>query len=257
MMDLLYAEFKRTWIQLIRYPTEIISGIIITAAVFYGLFVSAQYIAGPGFAFGDRLDAVVVGYVVWTLILFINNDIAINLQLEAQTGTLEQIFLSPFGAPRVFLARAIASLGLRLLLILGILFLLMGLSGSRLAFPPLLLLPLGSLLLAGYGLAFLMGAAALVFKRVQQVLGIFQFLLLFLLAAPLEESTGAMQYVRFLLPMIPSTGLLRDLMARGIPLDWLTYGLALMNGIVYFAAGLFVFQWAERTAKQRGSLSGY
>lgn len=257
MMDLLYAEFKRTWIQLIRYPTEIISGIIITAAVFYGLFVSAQYIAGPGFAFGDRLDAVVVGYLVWTLILFINNDIAINLQLEAQTGTLEQIFLSPFGAPRVFLARAIASLGLRLLLILGILFLLMGLSGSRLAFPPLLLLPLGSLLLAGYGLAFLMGAAALVFKRVQQVLGIFQFLLLFLLAAPLEESTGAMQYVRFLLPMIPSTGLLRDLMARGIPLDWLTYGLALMNGIVYFAAGLLVFQWAERTAKQRGSLSGY
>jgi ABC-2 type transport system permease protein len=257
MMDLLYAEFKRTWIQLIRYPTEIISGVIITAAVFYGLFVSAQYIAGPGFAFGDRLDAVVVGYVVWTLILFINNDIAINLQLEAQTGTLEQIFLSPFGAPRVFLARAMASLGLRLLLILGILFLLMGLSGSRLAFPPLLLLPLGSLLLAGYGLAFLMGAAALVFKRVQQVLGIFQFLLLFLLAAPLEESTGAMQYVRFLLPMIPSTGLLRDLMARGLPLDWLTYGLALLNGLAYFAAGLLVFRWVERTAKQRGSLSGY
>ena len=106
MMDLLYAEFKRTWIQLIRYPTEIISGIIITAAVFYGLFVSAQYIAGPGFAFGDRLDAVVVGYVVWTLILFINNDIAINLQLEAQTGTLEQIFLSPFGAPRVFFGQS-------------------------------------------------------------------------------------------------------------------------------------------------------
>jgi ABC-2 type transport system permease protein len=257
MMDLLYAEFKRTWIQLIRYPTEIISGVIITAAVFYGLFVSAQYIAGPGFAFGDRLDAVVVGYVVWTLILFINNDIAINLQLEAQTGTLEQIFLSPFGAPRVFLARAMASLGLRLLLILGILFLLMGLSGSRLAFPPLLLLPLGSLLLAGYGLAFLMGAAALVFKRVQQVLGIFQFLLLFLLAAPLEESTGAMQHLRFLLPMIPSTGLLRDLMARGLPLDWLTYGLALLNGLAYFAAGLLVFRWAERTAKQRGSLSGY
>jgi ABC-2 type transport system permease protein len=150
-----------------------------------------------------------------------------------------------------------ACLGLRLLLILGILFLLMGLSGSRLAFPPLLLLPLGSLLLAGYGLAFLMGAAALVFKRVQQVLGIFQFLLLFLLAAPLEESTGAMQYVRFLLPMIPSTGLLRDLMARGLPLDWLTYGLALLNGLAYFAAGLLVFRWAERTAKQRGSLSGY
>jgi ABC-2 type transport system permease protein len=121
----------------------------------------------------------------------------------------------------------------------------------------MLLLPLGFLLMAGYGLGFLRGAAALVFKRVQQVLGIFQFLLLFLLAAPLEESTGAMQYVRFLFPMIPSTGLLRDLMARGIPLDWATYGLALLNGLAYFAAGLLVFRWAERTAKQRGSLSGY
>jgi ABC-2 type transport system permease protein len=92
---------------------------------------------------------------------------------------------------------------------------------------------------------------------VQQILGIFQFLLLFLLAAPLEESTGLMQYLRFLLPMLPSTGLLRDLMARGLGLDWFTYALALLNGIVYFALGLLVFRWAEATAKQRGSLSGY
>jgi ABC-2 type transport system permease protein len=122
---------------------------------------------------------------------------------------------------------------------------------------PILLLPLASLLLAGYGLAFLMGAAALVFKRVQQILGIFQFLLLFLLAAPLEESTDLMQYLQFLLPMLPSTGLLRDLMARGLGLDWFTYALALLNGIVYFALGMLVFRWAEATAKQRGSLSGY
>jgi ABC-2 type transport system permease protein len=257
MIDLLYAELKRTWIQLIRYPTEVISGLVITTAVFYGLFASAQYIAGPGFAFGDRLDAVVVGYALWTLVLYINNDIAINLQLEAQTGTLEQVFLSPFGAARVFLARAFASLVLRLVLLGAVLLMLMGLSGSRLAFPPLVILPLVSLLMASYGLAFLLGAAALVFKRVEQILGIFQFLLLFLLAAPLEEAAGAMQQLRFLLPMIPSTGLLRDLMARGVDLDWSIYGLALVNGLAYLGFGLWVFRWAEVTAKQRGSLSGY
>jgi len=255
MIDLLYAELKRTWIQFIRYPTEVISGIVIIMAVFYGLFASAQYMAGPGFAFGDRLDAVVLGYALWTLIISVNNDIAINLQIEAETGTLEQV--PPFGAPRVFLARAFASLALRLVILMVVLLLLMGISGSRLAFPPTLLLPLASLLLAGYGLAFLMGAAALVFKRVQQILGIFQFLLLFLLAAPLEEATGPMQYLRFLLPMLPSTGLLRDLMARGLSLDWFTYTLALLNGLVYFALGMLVFRWAEATAKQRGSLSGY
>lgn len=257
MIDLLYAELKRTWIQFIRYPAEVIAGLVITTSVFYGLFLSARYMAGPSFAFGDRLDAVVVGYVLWTLNLYIINDIAIGLQSEAQTGTLEQVFLSPFGAPRVFLARAVASLALRLTLIVGIVLILMGLSGSRLTFPLTLFFPLVSLVMAGYGFAFFMGAAALVFKRVQQVLGIVQFLLLFLLAAPLEASTGIMQYLRFLLPMIPSTGLLRDLMARGLGLDWFTYGLALLNGVVYLAAGLLVFRWAERTAKQRGSLSGY
>ncbi|MEM6520089.1 MAG: ABC transporter permease, partial [Cyanobacteria bacterium P01_C01_bin.70] len=227
MIDLLQVELKRTWIQFIRYPLEVVAGLIITTSVFYGLFLSAKYMAGPGFAFGDRLDAVVVGYVLWSLNLYIINDIAIDLQSEAQTGTLEQVFLSPWGSPRVFLARAIASLALRFTLISAIVLILMTVSGSRLSFPVTLLLPFLSLVMAGYGFAFIVGACALVFKRVQQILGIFQFLLLFLLAAPFEESTGAMQYLSFLLPMIPSSGLLRDLMARDLGLDWFTFGLAL------------------------------
>ena len=257
MIDLLHVELKRTWIQFIRYPAEVIAGLIITTSVFYGLFLSARYMAGPGFAFGDRLDAVVVGYVLWSLNLYIINDIAIGLQSEAQTGTLEQVFLSPWGSPRVFFARAVASLALRFALIAGIVLILMGISGSRLSFPVTLLLPFLSLVMAGYGFAFMMGACALVFKRVQQILGIFQFLLLFLLAAPFEEATGMMQQLRFLLPMIPSTGLLRDLMARDLGLNWLTFALALMNGVAYLAIGLFVFRWAEKVAKKRGSLSGY
>jgi ABC-2 type transport system permease protein len=257
MVDLLVGELKRTWIQFIRYPAEVIAGLVIITSVFYGLFLSAQYMAGPGFAFGDRLDAVVVGYVLWTLTLYIINDIAIGLQVEAQTGTLEQVFLSPFGAPRVFFARAVASLALRLTLILGIVFILTTITGSQLAFPPILILPLFTLVLAAYGLAFVLGACALVFKRIQQVLGVFQFVLLFLLAAPVEEWTGSMQSLRYLLPMLPSTGLLRDLMARDVGLNWGIFGLALINGLVYFGLGLFFFHWAEQTAKQRGILGGY
>ena len=257
MMELLIGELKRTWIQFIRYPAEVIAGVVITTSVFYGLFLSAKYMVGPGFAFGDRLDAVVVGYVVWTLTLYIINDIAIGLQSEAQTGTLEQVFLSPYGAPQVFLARACASLVLRLTLIVGIVLLLMGITGSRLAFPITLIFPLLSLVMAGYGLAFIMGGCALVFKRVQQILGVFQFLLLFLLAAPVEDWTGPMEYLRYLLPMLPSTGLLRDLMAREIGLNWWEFSLAFLNSLAYLSLGLLLFRWAEKVAKHRGILSGY
>lgn len=257
MLELLLGELKRTWIQFIRYPAEVIGGIVIITSVFYGLFLSAQYMAGPSLGFGDRLDAVVIGYVLWSLVLYIVNDIAIGLQAEAQTGTLEQVFMSPFGAPQVFFARAIASLVLRLGLISGILLILMGITGSRLAFPLALLLPLMTLLLAGYGLAFAMGASALIFKRVQQVLGVFQFALLFLIAAPTEEWSGVARWLAWALPMLPSTALLRGLMARGESLDWGLLGVAIANGLVYFGLGLGLFRWAERAAKQRGSLGGY
>ncbi|MEL7507036.1 MAG: ABC transporter permease [Cyanobacteria bacterium J06633_23] len=257
MFNLLIGELKRTWIQFIRYPSEIIGGIIIITTVFYGLFVSAQYMAGPAMNFGERLDSVVVGYVLWTLALYIVNDIAFNIQSEAQTGTLEQIFLSPFTAPKIFFARAVASLALRMTIIVLILFILMGITGSQLSFPVGLIFPLLTLLMAAYGLAFVMGSCALVFKRVQQILPIFQFALLFLLAAPTEDWSGRARLIANFLPMLPSTGLLRDLMARGEGLDISLLGVALLNGAAYFTLGLLVFGWAERQAKRKGILGGY
>ena len=257
MLNLLIGEFKRTLIQLIRYPSEIIGGVVIITTVFYGLFLSAQYMAGPEINFGNRLDSVIVGYILWTLALYIVNDIAINIQSEAQTGTLEQIFLSPFAAPQVFFARAVASLALRLSIIVVILLILIAITGSQLSFPPSLVFPLFTLLLAAYGLAFTMGSCALIFKRIQQILPIFQFALLFLLAAPTEEWTGGAKLVANFLPMVPSTGLLRAVVAQGAPLNLSLLGIALLNGLGYFLIGLCVFSWAEGEAKRRGILGGY
>ena len=257
MLELFLAEFRRSWIQFIRYPVEAIGGIVITTSIFYGLFLSARYIAGPSLQFGDRLDAIVVGYTLWSLVLFIMTDIAGGLQYEAQTGTLEQLFLSPFGAPMVFVMRAFASLVLRLAVILSILLIIIALTGSRLEFPPTLLLPLLTVLLGAYGLAFMMGSLALLLKRVQQLLGIFQFALLFLMATPTETWAGSLQVVRWLLPMTAGAGLLRDLMARGEALNLAQFSLALLNGIGYFTVGLLIFRFAERSAKRRGMLGGY
>lgn len=257
MLELFLAEFKRSWTEFIRYPVEAIAGVVITTLIFYGLFLGARYIAGPTLQFGNRLDEIVVVYVLWILVIFIFNDIAIGLQIEAQTGTLEQVFLSPFGAPRVFLARAVASLMLRLVLILSVLLLIMVLTGIRLQFPPSILFPLCTMLLGAYGLAFMMGALALLFKRIQQLLGLSQFALLFLLGVPTETWVGPLQGLRLLLPMTLGASGLRDLMALNQGVDLFQFALALLNGVGYFALGLLVFSWAEREAKRRGILGGY
>jgi ABC-2 type transport system permease protein len=256
-MHLFLAELRRSWIQLLRYSSEALGGIIGTTIIFYGLFLSVQYIAGPQTQFGDRLDSIIIGYVLWALMLFILGDIAGGLQNEARTGTLEQLFLSPYGASRVFLTRAIASLLLNLGMNLGILLLIVALTGSQIAFPPTLLPPLFTVLLAAYGVAFAMGSLALLLKQVQQLLSIFQFALLFLFTVPVETWTGLPRVLGYLLPMTPGAGLLREVMARGGALDGETLAIAALNGLGYLAVGLGLFRLAERETKRRGKLGGY
>ena len=257
MVELFFAELTRAGIQFRRYLFESIGGIVISTSVFYGLFLSASYIAGPGLKFGNRLDAIIVGYVLWTLVLFIMANISGTLQREAQTGTLEQLFISPYSASQVFLTRAVADLLLQSGLIAAIVIIIMALTGRWLAFPLSLWLPLLTVLLGAYGLAFAIGSLALIVKRIQQVLGIFQFALLFLMSVPTEEWTGSLRIVGNLLPMSPGAGLLRNLMARQQPLDVPQLGVALVNGGVYLTIGLLLFRWAERQTKRRGNLSDY
>ncbi|NJN29791.1 MAG: ABC transporter permease [Synechococcales cyanobacterium RM1_1_8] len=262
MIALFLAELRRSWIQFIRYPLEAILGVFISTITFYFLFMGASYIAGPGVNLSDsagaeRLDVLVIGYVLWILTLFVLTETTNSLEAEAKTGTLEQLFLSPFRAVTVFLLRALAGLAIRLILIAVSLGLILGITGSRLSFPPLLLLPLVTMLMSTYGFAFLLGGLLLLFKQVRQLLGGLQFGLLLLIGTPVENLAGLGRLVALMAPMTPSAGLLRDLMARSVGLDWAMFGIALANGVIYLGLGLWCFSWAERLAKQRGLLSGY
>jgi ABC-2 type transport system permease protein len=248
VIELFLAELKRGWTQFLRYPMEALSGIFITTVVFYGLFLGTRYMAGPGFQFSDRLDAVIVGYVLWTLAIFILWEIAGTLQQEASTGTLEQLFLSPFGARRVFLTRAIADLTLQVVMLISILSLIMLLTGRQLSFPPTLVLPLATVMLAAYGLAFAIASLALIFKRIQQVFAILQFSLLFVMTIPMQATSPVEQLIGALLPMGTGAQLLRDLIAQGQPLDLRMLSLATLNGLIYFAGGLFLFRRALHQA---------
>lgn len=257
MLELFFAELRCSWIQLRRYPVESIAQIIIISAIFYGLFLGAGYIAGSSFQLGDRLDSIIIGYVLWILVNFVMVNISGKLQYESQTGTLEQLFLSRYGAVKVFLMRGLADLTLEIVKIIIILFILILLTGSRLFFPPILVIPFITVILGAYGFAFIIGSLALLLKRVQQLLPLFLFPLLFLLTIPTETWTGTPRFFAQLIPMMTGAGLLRDLMARGESLNLMTLIIAVINGIIYFTAGLFLFRVAEKEAKRRGILNGY
>lgn len=256
MLDLFWVEFKRSWLNLRRYPSEFVGGVITLSLFFLLLFLGAKFLAGPNANFGERTEAILVGFLLWILTLFAYGTLSFGLSEEAQTGTLEQVFLTPYGPIPLLLVRNLAGLGTQLLLLGTIALVLMFLTGTRLSFPPLVLLPIATVLLGSYGLGFAMASLALLFKRVQQLLSISQFLLIFLLQYPLEGS-GWLAKLGYFVPLVPGADLTRQMMAKEATLDWSLLGLALLNGLAYLALGIVVFSRAVQAAKRRGLLFGY
>jgi len=250
MLDLFLVELWRSLLMLRRYPLELLGAVVTLSLIFYLLFLGARFLAGPGAEFGGRLEAVLVGYLLWTFTLGAYNGLAFGLTEEAQTGTLEQVFLTPYGPIPLFLVRNLAELLGHALLVLLVALCLMPLTGAKLAFPPLVILPFLAVLLGGYGLGFAVGSLALLYKRVGQLLGLSQFLLLFLLQAPGEGLFA-------LLPLTPGAALAREMMAEGAPLRPWALLLACLNGGAYLGLGLILFAQAVRRAKATGLLHGY
>ena len=250
MLELFLAEFWRNLLGLRRYPMELVGGVVTLSLIFYLLFLGARFLAGPGAEFGGRLEAVLVGYLLWTFTLFAYNSLSFGLMEESQTGTLEQVFLTPYGPIPLFLVRNLAGLFTQGILVFLIALVLMALTGARLSFAPLVVLPFLAVLLGGYGLGFAMGALALLYKRIGQLLGLSQFLLLFLLQAP-----GGFPFL--LLPLAPGAALAREMLAGGAPLEATALLLAFLNGFLYLGLGLFLFKLAVHRAKKLGLLHGY
>ncbi|GIW33387.1 ABC transporter permease [Meiothermus sp.] len=255
MLQLITNEACRNLILFRRYLGESVASLVVLMLVFYGLFLGTRYMAGPTAQFGDRLDAMVVGFVLWTLILSSFAGLAQNLAEEAQTGVMEQVFLSSYPPTVVFLARCVSSVGFILLVNGAVLAALILLTGARIVLPLAVIPPVITILMASYGLGFALASLALRFKRVTQLVNLGQFALLFLVMTPFEHWQSPVP--GYVLPMAPGVGLTREVMAHGGSLDGSMMSAAALNGLVYLALGVWAFQVGIRKVKSQGLLSGY
>ena len=257
MFSLISAEFLRTWILFKRYPVNALGGILTLVIAFLALFLGARYIAGPQAQFGDRLEGLVVGFVLWTLVIFILSQFTYGLQEEARIGTLEHVFLSAYPMSRLMLMRSLAGVGFSCLYSLTILVTIVAVTGTRLTFQAEVFLAVLVMLMAVFGLGFLFGAVTLLTKRIEQLFGLIQFALLFLVVVPFETMPTPLYVIGMGLPMVPGVALLRDLMARALPFETELFLVALANGAAYLLLGYLVFAWAVRYVKRRGLVAGY
>lgn len=252
------AEFRRQYINLRRYPTEFLSQIVVVVVIFYGLFLGASYMGG-GHMFGNRLNSVIVGYIVWGLIVDSVGSMGFNIANEAQNGTLEQVYLSPLGPTRVLLLRNIAEIVYTLIFMAIVMGLIMLLTGRYLVLSPLDLVPAILAVGASMGIGFMVASVTILFKRSQQLLALLQFALLFLVMTPFSSFPGIWREISIVIPMAPMVGLMKDMMVNNTPMFqdgmWLLW--SLVNLALWLTIGMLIFTAACRRARRKGTLSHY
>ena len=233
----LWSEFLLSWARTRRYWFNTLANLGGSLLYFYAILLGFSRLTPEEGRFLDPGPLLLV-FTAFNLTLFTFQSIAYTVQGEAQLGTLEHMALARGGLLRQLLLRALVqSLSgvLWSLLVLLPLALAFGVALGPLARWPLGFLPL---FLAALGFGLLMGAT------VQ-----FLFLPYFFYLVRFEPWMGH-------LPFAPGVHLLR-LSLSGAEAPWDLLGLALFQGVLLFALGLWAMAYMYRLVRRRGILGRF
>jgi ABC-2 type transport system permease protein len=252
-------EIHKGLLHVWRYRVNLIAQL----AMFCFLFVGIGFLMGGGRMDAEALPSMLVGFVVWYYAFMAVLSMSTSLATEAQTGTLEQTYISPAPPAWIVVGRALAKfvttsvmgavMVAALVLIFG-----MRLTVSAAAWP------IFGMTLAGvFGFGFMVGGATLAFKRVDAVANLVQNMLLFMNGTllPVDRFPAWMAAVSNTLPTTRGISALRAVAIDRRPLsdlwtDGTLVALALHSS-VYLLAGWLTFRWCERYARRHGTLGHY
>ena len=235
-----------------RYLFNTLAMVVVMYVIFLGLFTGLRTFAGER-AGGESLDAMVVGYVLWMSAMFaLQGTSGIVLQ-ESQQGTLEQLYLSPMGTERIFLAKAIIGTVFNFLILTLMLYLVMLTTGrwhsvNLPLFYGMLLLSLLSL----QGIGFMLGGIGLIHKRIGAVNSILSFGLIGLMMLPVYPFTPWA-----LLPFIAGAHTINSQIVTDAAFPAWWYLFIAGNSFFYLLAGIAFFRIFERRARKLGKLGQY
>ncbi|MCC4597494.1 ABC transporter permease [Xanthomonas campestris pv. phormiicola] len=252
-----YAEVRKNMITVRRYPIESILGAIVFTFFFMGIFFGSKYLAGGAEVNEQRLAVTVATYVVWLTTTGLFSGPGAQIADDARTGILEQIFLAPTRFASFVVVRTFSGLVHHLLLITLVLGVICLFTGVRLNYTPYAVLPLFCVILASVGLGLLVAGYAMVIKRIQSLLSLGQFIMLALVAAPLQGRDGAFGVLADVVPINPSAHLLGELLSHPVTPTASEYAVCAANGVAWFLLGYWALDRAVRAARKRGLVSGY
>ena len=108
MMTSFKAELWRQFYLYKRYSFNYISDFFLLILMFMAIFWGGSLVGGG--VLGKSLNALVVGYVLWSLIQNTISQMGTTVMNNAKSGILEQQYLMPISTKRLFLNKSIVNM---------------------------------------------------------------------------------------------------------------------------------------------------
>lgn len=252
----LKACWKFNYHMMGRYLFNTLSGLVTLYIVFALMFFGVKAVGAGGLNLGDTLEGLFAGYITWMLALMGSTDLAWNITGEAQTGTLEQLYLSPVGFPWLMLFNQSFNFIMNVATIAVIVGLMCLTTGQRVNLDIFSIMPVAlSVYIQALGIGFILAGLALVYKRIQAFFQVVQFLIVGFFFIPFNKYPWAR-----LLPLALGRKILQNILLDGKSL--LAIG-ARENALLwlvtagYLCIGVIGFKIGENAAKARGLLGQY
>ncbi len=252
ILNVFIVEIRMLGWEMKRYLFNTGAMVVVMYIIFLGMFWGAKSIAGAGIN-QSSLDSMVIGYVLWMSAMFSLQGTGSVVLSESQRGTLEQIYLSPYGADIIFFFKAITNTLFNFVILTLMLYLTMLTTGRVLSVNLLyfyLILFVSVLSLNGIG--FMLGGVGLIHKKIGAVNGILSFGLIGLMLLPVYPLTAFS-----FLPFIAGAHTINAHIVHGtsFPLWW--YLFVIGNSLLFLFIGLSIFRLFERKAKRLNKMGQY
>jgi ABC-type polysaccharide/polyol phosphate export permease len=183
---------------------------------------------------------------------------------EIQSGTIEQVYLSPLPSWLVAAAGRVVAALVETLLVAGATYgIVRAFVPLHIAWTPAALLPALLIVLSAVGVSLIVAGATLVWKRIQMVNDtVLMLVMLFSAAAvPLISVPGWWAGTGRVFPLTAGVASLYNVLLghRPVATAWGMGGLVwlLVTAAAYLAVGILAFRLGEYTAKRRGTLARY
>lgn len=258
ILTLLRAIFVKRYLLMVRYRVNF-------AAQFLGMYLFFAVIFFGGKAAVDRtgagamtstFDGIIIGWFLLMMAQAAYFSLASNVTQESQWGTLEQLYMSPYGFGKVMFLKVTANVTQGMIIGLAILAMMLLTTQRELTVDLLTVLPVVLLaLLSIVGIGFVFAGLTLIYKRIESVSKLMQFVLVGLIAAPVTD-ISPLRY----LPVVQGSSMLQTAMRDGVrlwefPLH--DVGVLAVVAVGYLAAGYAVFRYCTHVARKRGVMGHY